>query len=276
MLHAVAELPQHTIRHIARILRNKIDPHTFRADQPRDLLHLIDQRFGRIIEQQMRLIEEEDESRFIGVPDLGQLLEQFREQPQKEGRVEPRARHQTIRRHHIDPATAIGRERHQICQIQRGLTEEIGPALILQHQKLPLDRADGRAGHIAVAQGNLILMLAHKQQHGLQIFEIEKRQALLIRDPERDIQHAFLRLGQIHQSRQQQRPHLRNRGADRMAFLAKHIPEGDGKRAVVEIIADRLGACQERRMQLALRRARQSHPREIALHICHEHGHASG
>ena len=72
-------------------------------------------------------------------------------------------------------------------------------------------------------------MIGHQRQHRAQIFQIEQQQALLIGDAERDIEHAFLHLVEIHQPRQQQRAHFRNGGADRMALLAEQIPEHDGK-----------------------------------------------
>ncbi len=44
MLHAVAELGQHLVRHVERILRDEIDPDALRADQPHHLLDLVEQR----------------------------------------------------------------------------------------------------------------------------------------------------------------------------------------------------------------------------------------
>src|SRR6185437_9159466 len=61
MLYAVAQLAEHLVRDVDRILRHEIDANAFRADQPHDLLDFIHQRLGRIVEQQMRLVEEEHE-----------------------------------------------------------------------------------------------------------------------------------------------------------------------------------------------------------------------
>jgi hypothetical protein len=42
-------------------------------------------RSGRIVEQEVRLVEEEDELGLGRVAGLGKLLEQLRQQPQQEG-----------------------------------------------------------------------------------------------------------------------------------------------------------------------------------------------
>ena len=87
MLHAVAELAQHRLGHIQRVLRHEIDADALRSDEPYDLLDLFEQRLGRIVEQQVRLVEEEDEFRLVGVADFGELFEEFRQQPQQERRI---------------------------------------------------------------------------------------------------------------------------------------------------------------------------------------------
>ena len=77
MLDPVAQLAQDNSRNIRRILADEIDPHAFRPDQPCDLFHLGNQRFGGIGEQQMRLVKEEHQLGFVRVADLRQGLEQF-------------------------------------------------------------------------------------------------------------------------------------------------------------------------------------------------------
>ena len=66
---------------------------------------------------------------------------------------------------------------------------------------------------------------ATKASMRAQVLEVEQQQPLLVGDAERDVEHAFLHVVEIHQPRQQQRPHLRDRGADRMALLAEQVPE---------------------------------------------------
>ena len=62
-------------------------------------------------------------------------------------------------------------------------------------------------------------------EHRLQIVEVEQQQSFFIGKTEDDVEHAFLRLVQVHQTSQQQWPHFANRGPDRVALLAVEIPE---------------------------------------------------
>ena len=57
------------------VLRHEIDADGLGADQPHHLLDFLEQRLGRILEQKIRLVEEEYELRLIGVADLRQFLE---------------------------------------------------------------------------------------------------------------------------------------------------------------------------------------------------------
>ena len=65
VLHAVAELRRHLVRHVERILGDEIDADALGADQPHHLLDLVEQRLGRVGEQEMRLVEEEHELRLV-------------------------------------------------------------------------------------------------------------------------------------------------------------------------------------------------------------------
>ena len=102
VLHAVAELRQHLVGHVERVLRDEIDADALGADQPHHLLDLLQQRLRRVVEQQMRLVEEEHELRLVRIADFGQFLEQFRQQPEQEGRIEPRILHQLVGGQDVD------------------------------------------------------------------------------------------------------------------------------------------------------------------------------
>jgi hypothetical protein len=90
VLDAVAELAEHRLRHVERVLRDEVDADALGADQPHHLLDLVDQRRRRIVEQQVRLVEEEHQLRLVEVARFGQLLEQLGQQPEQEGRVQLR------------------------------------------------------------------------------------------------------------------------------------------------------------------------------------------
>ena len=78
VLDAVAELGRHVVGHVARVLRDVVDADALGADQARDALDLLQQCLRRLAEQQVRLVEEEHQLGFLGVADLGQLVEQLR------------------------------------------------------------------------------------------------------------------------------------------------------------------------------------------------------
>ena len=109
VLHPVAELAQDHRRHVGRVLGDEIDADALGADQPHHLLDLLGQRLGRVVEQQVRLVEEEDELGLVQVADLGQLLEQLRQQPEQEGGVEPRRVDQLVGHQHVDRTAPVRR-----------------------------------------------------------------------------------------------------------------------------------------------------------------------
>ena len=255
MLHAVAELRQHGLRHVERILRHEIDADALGADQPHHLLDLLQQRLRRVVEQQMRLVEEEHELRLVEIADLGHLLEQLRHQPQQERRVEPRALHQLVGGEDADDAAAVAVGLHQVLDVERGLAEELGRALLLQHQELALDGADGRGRHVAVLLLQLGGVLGDGGEHRAQVLEIEQREPLLVGDAERDVEHALLRVVEVHHARQQQRAHLGDGGADRMALLAEHVQEHG--REFVGLVVDAHAPWRARRRRAWPRRRRR-------------------
>ena len=61
---------------------------------------------------------------------------------------------------------------------------------------------------------------------------------LLVGDLERDVQHAFLDVVQIHHAGQQQRTHFRDGGAHRMTLFAENVPENRRKAVGLEVEPD--------------------------------------
>ena len=113
-------------------------------------------------------------------------------------------------------------------------------------------------------------MLGEIAEHGAQVLEIEQQQPLLVGDAEADVEHALLHLVEVHQPREQQRPHLRDGGADRMALLAEQIPEHHRKFVGLVGEAEALGARDKRVLGLA----RFRDAGEIALDVGGKHRHA--
>ena len=206
----------------------------------------------------------------VRIADLGQFLEQLRQQPQQERRVEPRVLHQLVGGEDVDVAAPVAVGADEVLERERRLAEEIVAALVLQHQKLTLNGADRRLRDVAVLHRQLGGVLGQVAEHGAQVLEIEQQQPLLVGDAEADVEHALLDVVEVHQPRQQQRPHLRDGGAHRMALLAEQVPEDDRKLVGLVGEAEALGARDEGFLGLA----RLGHARQIALDVGGEHRHA--
>ena len=72
MLHAIAQLREHAIRNIQRILRDEIHAHALGAHEAHHQLDALQERLGRIGEKQMRFVKEKDEFGFVHIADFGQ------------------------------------------------------------------------------------------------------------------------------------------------------------------------------------------------------------
>ena len=161
----------------------------------------------------------------------------------------------------VDDAAPVRRRAQEVVDVERRLAEEVVGALLLQHQQAALDHAHGGGRDVAVLAAQRGGPLAHLVDDAAQVLEIEDLHpvvaglALVLGPPEGDVEHALLRLGQLEQARQQQRPHLLHGGAHGVALLAEHVPEGDREGGVaVAVQADLLGALDEVGLRLALGR----------------------
>ncbi|MHC2292853.1 hypothetical protein ACVIJW_008723 [Bradyrhizobium barranii subsp. barranii] len=120
------------------------------------------------------------------------------------------------------------------------LAEEFGAALVLQHQQLALDGADGGLGDVAKTLGLLLdvgkraflgvrPLLAGIRHDGIeqraQILHVDEGQPVVVGDAEGDVEHAFLHVVQVEHAREQKRPHLRDGCPHGMTLFAEHVPE---------------------------------------------------
>jgi hypothetical protein len=146
VLHAVTQLPEHDVRDIERVLAHEINADTFRANQPHHLFDLLFDGRLDVREDQVRFVEKENQLRFLRVANFRKALEQFREQPEKKGRVNlGRLLHELLRRENIDyAAPALGLD--QVVEVERGLAEEFVGALGFQLEQTALDRFPVAAG----------------------------------------------------------------------------------------------------------------------------------
>ncbi len=235
------------------------------------MFDLVGQRLGRVGEQQMGLVEEEDKFGLVEIASFRQLLEQFSKQPEQEGRVEGRGLDKLFGRKDVDDAATVFVDLHQVVDIEHRLAEEDVAALFLKRQQPALDRADRGRGDVAVFGGELLGVFADVLDHRAQVLEIEQQQALVVGDLEHQLQDAGLGVVQVEQAGEEQRTHVGNGRADRDATLAEDVPEGDrvgvgGKAFEAKIL--------EARFQLRRDDTGGAHAGEIAFHISHEDRHA--
>ncbi len=148
-------------------------------------------------------------------------------------------------------------------------------ALRAELEQRALDRADARLGDIAIGRRELVGAIGDLGQHRAQIVEVEEQQPLLVGEREGDGQHALLHLVEVEQLGEQQRPHLGDGGADRMALLAQQIPEDRGVVGIDPVVlADLLGARGEGIVGLGGGRSGHRDTGQVALHVGQEHRHA--
>ena len=170
MLHAVAQLGEHTVGDVGGHLGDKVHAHALGADQAHHQLDALDQHLGRIVEQQVGFVKEKSQLRLFKVAHLGQALVQLGEQPQQKGRIQARRLHQLVGGQDIDHAPALGVGLHQVVDVEHGLAKKLRPALGFQLQQAALDGPDAGGRDIAVVGGELFGVVAHVLQHGAQVF----------------------------------------------------------------------------------------------------------
>lgn len=88
VLNAVSQLAENGFRHIKRVLGDKVNTHALGTDQTHYLFDLFQQGFGRVVKQQMGLVEKKYQFGFIRVAHFRQLFKKFGQHPQQEGGVE--------------------------------------------------------------------------------------------------------------------------------------------------------------------------------------------
>jgi hypothetical protein len=212
VLDPVAELREHVRRHVLRLLRAEEHADALRADQPHRLDDRVEEGLRRTVEEQVRLVEEEDELRLVAVTDLGELLEQLGEHPHQRRREQGRL---VLDRRELDAgddsAPVLG-VLHQIGDLHLRLPEELGAAAVLELDQLAEQHADRRRRH-AADPGQLCLAVlgAEEREQGAQVGEVEKRQSLLVRVAKQQGQALLLRLVRLEHLAEQQRAEVGDR-----------------------------------------------------------------
>ena len=142
MLHTVTQLAQDDLGHIGRALCHEVNAHALGANQADYLLNLVGHGLRRILEEHVRLVEEEDELRQGKVAHLGQLRVEVREEPQQEGTVQFGLHHQLIGSQHVHDALSVA-GLQQVVYVETGFTKELIGPLALEGKERALYSPDG-------------------------------------------------------------------------------------------------------------------------------------
>ena len=271
VLHAVAELAEHGVGQVERVLGNEIDAHAFGTDQTHHLLNLLEQGIGGVVEQQMSLVKEHNEFGFVQIAGFGQGFKQFSQKPQQERAIEPRRTHQLFGIQDIDytlPAFGL----QPVLQIKLRLAEKHIAALAFQLQQLALNGADAGGGNVAVLGAVFLGVLSHVLQHAAQVFQIDQMPAFIVSGFEYQVEQAFLRVVQPHQAGEQQGAHFGNGDAHGNTGFAVYIPKAHW--AAFQVAFRIQPELSHALAHLALPVARVGDAGEVALHVAHKHGNA--
>src|SRR4029078_6828866 len=169
VLNPVAELAQHFVRNVERVLRHKIHADSLGADQPHDLLDPVEQRLRGIGEKQVRLVEKKYELRLVAIAHFGQSLVELGQQPEQQSRIQRGSAEQLVRRQDVDDALAAAVGLQQVVDVEHRLADELVGGLLLQRQYSPLDRADAGGGNIAVLGLKIARVVADVLEQGAQV-----------------------------------------------------------------------------------------------------------
>ena len=250
VLDFVAELREDAVRDVRRVLGDEVDADTLRTDEFDDLLDLLEQFLGGVVEEHVRLIEEEDDLRLLGVADFGKGLIELGHHPQHEGGIHGRVVHELLAVEDVDLALAgrVGRE--PVVDVEGGLAEELVAAFGLERDDRADDGGEGLLRDVAVAQRVVLRVLADIGQHGAQVFGVDEEDALVIGDLEDDLHDGCLRVVEPEDAGEEERADLGDGGAQRQAHFLVDVPEGDrvalelepvrGKAHLVHALLDRL------------------------------------
>jgi len=238
VLDAIAELGEDGVGNVLGILGDKEDGHPFGANESDDLLDLFEQDGRHVVEEEVSFVEEEDEFRFGQVADLGEVFEEFGEEPEEEGPIDTGCEHEAVGGENIDDAATgrIGLEK--VVEIESGFGEEAVAALLFEGHETALDGADACGGDVSVSGGESGGVFGDVGQEGAQVFEVEEEEPVVIGRLEGDLEDAGLGFIELEESGEEEGAHFGDGGANGVSFFAEDVPEGDrvgGEGEVLEV-----------------------------------------
>ncbi len=157
-----------------------------------------------------------------GRPASGRRLVQLGEHPEHERREEARLVHDVRQLEDADDALALGRRAQEVLDLELGLAEEDVGALLLEDDDRAQEHADRRARHPAVVgQDRLALVGREELQGRREVLEVEQRQVVVVAVLEDEGEDRGLRLVEVEDLAEQQRPERVDRRPDLGAELAR-------------------------------------------------------
>lgn len=220
MLHLQAQLGQHRIGHILRILRAEEKAHALGADQLHHRLDLVEQGLAGFLEDQVRLVDEDDELRRVEVACLGKGRIDLRQQAEHEGAEELRPVLHIGEAQDADHAQARVADAAEVVDLKALLAIEAFRALLLQLDDLAQDRARARRADRAIFRRDGVLALvADELQHLLQVLQVKQRQLVVVAEFEDERHHPALRVVEPQDLAHQHRAEFAHRGPQARALL---------------------------------------------------------
>ncbi len=209
MLDAVRELAEDLRGNVAGCLGDKEDAHALGTDQPDSGLDGLQERLRCAVEQQVCLVEEEHEFRFVEVTDLGQVCEKIGDQPHEEGRKQLWLLLERGKFEAVDDAAAVSTGTQQIPGVEFGFAEEPVHALRLEGDELAENHAGGCFRQAAELFERVLALIGDQEgDHSPEVCEVEQFQAGLVRVVEHQLQAGLLGLVEIQHPGQEQRTEI--------------------------------------------------------------------
>ena len=164
---------------------------------------------------------------------------------------------------------------HKVVDVDGRLAKELVAPLVFEAQQAALYGSDGGNADVAVGGDILCAVVAHLFQHLAQILQVEQQQSLVVGNAEHHAQHVALRLVQVQNAAQQYGSHLAHCGAQRMPFLAKHVPHAHRIGLVLETVL-RQTVVGDALLEMHIAAACLAHARQVALDVGGKHRYAHG
>ena len=271
VLDARTQLAEHVVGNVGRQLGAEEDADALGPDQLDGLLDLVQERLGRVGEQQVRLVEEEDQLRLVRVTDLGQRGEQVRQHPHEERREQHRTGGLATQLQQRDDAAALRVQTHQVLGLEFGQSEERVSTLGLEVDQRTQDHARGGRRHRTERLELLFALITGQElDDAAQVLQVIEEQPLLVCPVKDQPERRLLSLVQPQHLRQQNGPEAGDCRAHRDARTRRpQRQELDGERGRCPVVAGvfrPLGG-------LVAGRAGLREPGQVALDVGHHDRH---